>query len=127
MPINSSGQIIDSGTNGGVNEPEPIPFLSSILRQVEVISSYVSSNRIDNVEIASPLSMDLENNSDVTDIRSNPSSPASSSLPEDVGTSVGLGISQIFLHFYLCSSYLLYVPYHYSVHNFTYSSVYHLL
>ena len=109
VSMNSSGQLLDSGTDGRVNKSEPIPFSSSNVRQEEVISSYVSSNSTDNVEIASPLSMDLENNSDVTDTRSNPSIP-SSSLPEGVGTSVDSGINQISVHFYLCSSDLLYVP-----------------
>ena len=90
--MNSSGQLLDSGTNGRVNESESITFSSSNVRQEEDISSYVSSNSTDNVEIANPLSMDLENNSDPNDTRSNPSSPAAASLPEDVGTSVDSGI-----------------------------------
>ena len=109
VSMNLSGQLLESGTDGRVNESEPIPFSSSNVRQEENISSYVSSNSTDNVEIASPLSMDLENNSDVTDTRSNPSIPASS-FPEGVGTSVDSGINQISVHFYLCSSDLLYVP-----------------
>ena len=100
VPINSSSQLIDSGTNGGVNERAPIPFSSSNVRQEEDISSNVSSSGTDNVEIASPLSMDLENNSDVIDTRSNLSSRASF-LPEGAGTSVYSGINQISLHFSL--------------------------
>ena len=110
MPKNSSGQLIDSGTNGGVNELAPIHILSFNVRQEEDISSYGSSFSTVNLEIASPLSMDLENNSDVTDTRSNRSSPASSPLPVGVGASVDSSINQISSHFNLCSSDLLYVP-----------------
>ncbi|KAL6321368.1 hypothetical protein AAG906_016423 [Vitis piasezkii] len=88
VPISSSGQLIDSGTDGLVNEPAKVPLSSSNITQEEEISSYVSSNIADNVEIASPLSMALKNNSDVTVTGSNPTSPASPSLPEDVGTSL---------------------------------------
>ena len=103
VPISSSGQLIDSGTDGLVNEPAKVPLSSSNIAQEEEISSYVSSNIADNVEIASPLSMALKNNSDVTVAGSNPTSPASPSLPEDVGTSlVDSGINQICLHFCLC-------------------------
>lgn len=104
VPINSPSELVDSGTNGMGTEPVPLPPSSSNAAQEKEISSHVSpsssnvaleeeisdhvsSNITDNAEVASPLSIGLENNSSVADSGLNTTSSTSSPLPEDVGTS----------------------------------------